>query len=48
MIKKISTIQLVPGMTVAEDVFTYDRQLILSKGTILNDRLITGVCHFLN
>lgn len=40
MIKKISTIQLVPGMTVAEDVFTYDRQLILSKGTILNDRLI--------
>lgn len=39
--KKLSTLQLVPGMIVAESVLSYDHQLILSKGTILTDKLIT-------
>lgn len=33
--------QLIPGMIVAEDVRTLDHQLVLTKGTILNDNLIT-------
>ncbi len=33
--------QLVPGMIVAEDVLTLDNQLVLTKGTILSDKLIT-------
>lgn len=33
--------QLVPGMVVAEDVLTLDNQLVLTKGTILSDKLIT-------
>ncbi len=33
--------QLVPGMVVAENVFSYNQQLIISKGTPLNDNLIT-------
>ena len=33
--------QLVPGMIVAEDVLTLDNQLVLTKGTILTDKLIT-------
>jgi len=39
--KRLSTMQLLPGMIVAQDVFTYDRQLLMSKGTVLTDRLIT-------
>lgn len=33
--------QLFPGMIVAEDVRTLDNQLVLTKGTILSDNLIT-------
>ena len=40
MMKRLSTTQLVPGMTVAEDVLTYDRQLILPRGTVLTDKSI--------
>lgn len=39
--KRISTMQLIPGMRVDEDVLTLDHQLILRKGTILTDALIT-------
>lgn len=39
--KRISTMQLIPGMLVDEDVMTLDHQLILKKGTILTDALIT-------
>lgn len=39
--KRVSTMQLVPGMIVAEDIFSYNNQLILKKGTILTDSLIT-------
>ncbi len=39
--KRLSTMQLVPGMVVAENVFSFNRQLIVAKGTTLTDKLIT-------
>lgn len=39
--KRISTLQLIPGMIVAEDIFNYNNQLILNKGTTLTDSQIT-------
>lgn len=39
--KRLSTLQLVPGMIVAENVFNYNHQLIVAKGTSLTDKLIT-------
>jgi len=38
--KKISTKELIPGMKIAEDVYTYNDQLILSKGVVLTDKAI--------
>ncbi len=38
--RRLSTLQLVPGMVLAESVFNYDRQLILTQGTVLTDNLI--------
>ncbi len=39
--KRLSTMQLLPGMIVAQDVFSFDRQLVMAKDTVLTDRLIT-------
>lgn len=39
--KRVNTKDLIPGMVVAEDVYNYNDQLVLSKGTILNDQAIT-------
>ena len=39
--KRLSTMQLLPGMIVAQDVLTYDRQLLMAKDTVLTDKLIT-------
>ena len=39
--KRIATYRLLPGMKVAEDVYNYNKQLILPKGTILTDDIIT-------
>lgn len=39
--KRLSTMQLIPGMAIAKDVFSYDHDLLLSTGTELNDKLIT-------
>ena len=39
--KRLSTMQLVPGMITGADILDMDGQLILSKGTELTDRLIT-------
>lgn len=39
--KRLSITQLVPGMTVAEDVYDLDRELLVHKGTVLTDKLIT-------
>ncbi|MDD2972899.1 MAG: HD-GYP domain-containing protein [Lachnospiraceae bacterium] len=38
--KRLSIKDLIPGMQIAEDVFTYNDQLILSKGVILTDKSI--------
>lgn len=39
--KRLSTLQLLPGMVVAQDVLSFNRQLVMAKGTILTDKLIT-------
>ena len=39
--QRIRTSNLVPGMISAEDVYSYNNQLILPKGSELNDKLIT-------
>ena len=39
--KRLSTMQLLPGMIVAHDVLSYDRQLVMASGTVLTDRAIT-------
>lgn len=39
--KRIATNQLIPGMITAEDVYNFSRQLILPKGTVLTDEIIT-------
>ena len=39
--KRLSTMQLLPGMIVAQDVLTYNRHLLMSKETVLTDSLIT-------
>ncbi|MCM1388259.1 MAG: HD-GYP domain-containing protein [Bacillus sp. (in: Bacteria)] len=38
--KRVRTSDLVPGMITAEDIFNYERQLILPKGSILTDKAI--------
>lgn len=39
--KRIITASLIPGMITAEDVYTYNDQLILPKGHVLTDKTIT-------
>jgi len=39
--KKLTIEELVPGMTIATDVYTYNDQLILPKGLVLTDKSIT-------
>jgi putative nucleotidyltransferase with HDIG domain len=39
--KRLSTLQLLPGMIVAENVFSFDRHLVMASGTVLTDNLIT-------
>ena len=39
--KKIFASQAVPGMVVAEDVFTFNNQMIIAAGTVLDDKMIT-------
>ncbi len=39
--RRVATYQLVPGMTVAEDIYNFTNQLVLSKGTVLTDDIIT-------
>ena len=39
--KRLSITQLVPGMTVAEDIYDLDHELLMPKGTVLTDKLIT-------
>ena len=39
--KRLSTLQLIPGMVVAEDVMSMNHQLVITKDTVLTDQLIT-------
>jgi putative nucleotidyltransferase with HDIG domain len=39
--KRVKLADLIPGMVTAEDIFTYNNQLILPKSTILSDKSIT-------
>lgn len=39
--KRVSTSDLVPGMVTAEDVYTFNNQLILPRGLVLTDKSIT-------
>lgn len=39
--KRLSTMQLLPGMIVAEDAVSYNKQIVLRKGSVLTDKLIT-------
>lgn len=39
--KRLLTIQLVPGMIVAEDVLGFQKQLVIARDTVLTDKLIT-------
>ena len=38
---KILTSQAIPGMITADDIYTKDHQLVISKSTVLTDRIIT-------
>jgi len=44
--RKVKPIELIPGMIVAEDLFDFNHQLILSKGQILTDTLITRLAFY--
>lgn len=39
--KRISAAQLIPGMIAAEDIYSYNNQLLIPKGTTLTDTAIT-------
>ena len=39
--KRIKTKELVPGYVLAEDVYNYNGQMILTKGLVLTDKIIT-------
>ncbi len=39
--KQLSTFELVPGMVIGKDVYDFQRQLIITRGTILTDNMIT-------
>ncbi len=45
--KRVNTIDLVPGMILADDVYSYDRSvMILPKGSVLNDKSITRLAFY--
>lgn len=44
--RRVNTSELVPGMITAEDVYSFNNQLILSKGIILNDKTITKLAFY--
>lgn len=39
--KRVRTSDLRPGMKTAEDVYSYNNQMIMPKGTVLDDKMIT-------
>ncbi|MFT3984592.1 MAG: HD-GYP domain-containing protein [Lachnospiraceae bacterium] len=39
--KRVRTAELHPGMKTAEDVYSYNNQMVLPQGTVLTDKMIT-------
>jgi len=39
-LKRVRTSELIPGMCTVEDVYSFNNQLVVSKGTVLSDELI--------
>lgn len=44
--KRVRTSDLVPGMITAEDIFNYERQLILPRGSVLTDNAINKLAFY--
>lgn len=49
--RRISIREALPGMVTSEDVYTYNNQLVISKGMVLSDKVITklrfySISHF--
>lgn len=44
--KRVRTSDLVPGMITAEDIFNYERQLILPRGSVLTDKSINKLTFY--
>lgn len=41
LLQRVRISNLIPGMITSEDVYSYNNQMIVPKGTILNDKIIT-------
>lgn len=41
VMKRVKTKDLIPGYVLAEDVYSYNGQMILTNGTVLTDKIIT-------
>lgn len=44
--KRVSAVELRPGMVTADDVFSYNNQLILPRGLVLTDKTITKLAFY--
>jgi len=45
-LKRVRTSELIPGMITVEDVYSFNNQLVLSKGSILTDELIARLEYY--
>lgn len=44
--KRVRVSELVPGLTTAEDVYSFNNQLVVEKGTTLDDEIITRLEYY--
>lgn len=44
--KRVRVSELVPGLTTAEDVYSFNNQLVVEKGTVLDDSMITRLEYY--
>lgn len=44
--KRVRVSELVPGLTTAEDVYSFNNQLVVEKGTVLDDSIITRLEYY--
>jgi len=45
-LKRVRVSELVPGLTTAEDVYSFNNQLVVEKGAVLDDSLITRLEYY--